>query len=319
MSAELPAEGGLRHAAAREDRRPNLSGDLATVLQAVPMFRRAAVGYDRFQVDTYVQWAEAELATADREREHLLARCLDLQGSLEETRLLLSHSAGGAGFLQVSHRIGAMLAAAADEAESIRTDAAADRSAATAEAEQTIARAEQQLAGAIAEADRLRTAAATEAAGVLDEARRQALELQHQAERVRRKARAEADTRLQSVGVIEQRAEQVRRQAEEAAASALRQARAEVIRMLDVGREQRRRADAEADAVRERLEQAAVARSGSLRAEVAALEARRALLREQAGLPDLGRTEAGPGALDGPASRFTGALFRGRSRSLRTP
>ena len=48
--------------------RPNVSGDLPTVLQAAPMFRRAVAGYDRFQVESYVQWAEDELAAADRER-----------------------------------------------------------------------------------------------------------------------------------------------------------------------------------------------------------------------------------------------------------
>src|SRR3954464_11449418 len=89
-----------------EGRRPNLSGDLPTVLQPAPMFRRAALGYDRFQVETYVQWAEDELATADRERERLMARYLDQQATLQESRELLSHSSGGGDFLQASRRIG---------------------------------------------------------------------------------------------------------------------------------------------------------------------------------------------------------------------
>ena len=91
------------------------------------MFRRAVVGYDRFQVDTYVRWAEDELATADREREHLVARVVRTQADLEESRQLLSHSAAGGEFLQVSRRIGALLATAADEAEGLRADAEADR------------------------------------------------------------------------------------------------------------------------------------------------------------------------------------------------
>src|SRR5215207_1493396 len=115
-------------------RRPNVSGDLSTVFQAAPMFRRAVAGYDRFQVDTYVQWAEDELATADREREHLVARHLETRAELAEARELLSHSAGGGEFLRLSQRIGSMLAVAADEAEGItaeaeglRAEAAADR------------------------------------------------------------------------------------------------------------------------------------------------------------------------------------------------
>src|SRR3712207_9045432 len=88
-----------------ERERPNVSGDLPTVLDAAPMFRRAVVGYDRFQVDTYVQWAEDELATADREREHLAARHLQSLAALLEARELLSHSPGGAEFLRGPSRI----------------------------------------------------------------------------------------------------------------------------------------------------------------------------------------------------------------------
>src|SRR3954464_16005813 len=160
-----PADGSVRGGrilddGARGNRRPNVSGDLPTMLQAAPMFRHALLGYDRFQVDTYVQWAEEELATGDHERERLVARYLDLQSTLDETRELLSHSAGGGEFLQVSRRIGSLLAAAADEAESMRAAAAPGRSAALAEAGQTIARAEQLLADATAEAERVRTEAA---------------------------------------------------------------------------------------------------------------------------------------------------------------
>ncbi|MFL6094914.1 MAG: hypothetical protein ACJ71Y_05650 [Blastococcus sp.] len=313
-------DGGLLNDGAREDRRPNVSGDLPTMLQAGPMFRRAVVGYDRFQVDTYVQWAEDELVTADRERERLLARCLDLQSRLEESRELLSHSAGGGEFLQVSRRIGSLLAAAADEAESMRADAAAGRSAALAEAGQTIARAEQLLADATAEAERVRTEAAAEAAGTLAEARRVAAEADHRAEALRTEARAEAESRLQSVQVIEQRAaeqaEQIRLQAVDAAAAALLQARDEVVRMLGTGREVRRRADATAAATRQRLEQEAMTRSASLRAEVAALERRRALLRAEVGRLADRVSEVAGSPLDGPLPRFLETL-RWRSRSLR--
>src|SRR3954453_4948499 len=108
---------------AREDRRPNVSGDLWTVLQAAPMFRRAVAGYDRFQVDTYVQWAEDELVAAEREREDLVARHLRTRADLEDARQLLSPSRGGGEILRMSRRIGSMLAAAADEAGSMRAEA----------------------------------------------------------------------------------------------------------------------------------------------------------------------------------------------------
>src|SRR6185503_6037845 len=108
-------------------RRPNVSGDLPTVFSSAPMFRRAVAGYDRFQVDTYVRWAEDELATADRELEHLAARHVGTRAALEEARQLLSHSSGGQEFLRLSDRIGSMLATAADDAASIRAEAEADR------------------------------------------------------------------------------------------------------------------------------------------------------------------------------------------------
>jgi cell division septum initiation protein DivIVA len=315
-------DGGLLEGGAREQRRPNVSGDLPTVLQAAPMFRRAVVGYDRFQVDTYVQWAEDELVAADRERDHLVARYLELQASLEETRSLLSHSPGGGEFLQVSRRIGSLLAAAADEADGMRADAEADRSAATAEAGQMIARAEQLLADATAEADRVLTEAATEAAGTLADARRVAAAADSQADAVRAAARAEAESRLQSVQVIEQRgaerAEQIRLQAVEAAGAALLQARDEVVRMLSTGREERRRADAEAAATRARLEQAALNRSAALRAEVASLERRRSLLRAEVGRLAARAADLAGSPGEGPLHRFLETL-RWRSRSLRAP
>src|SRR5215208_4684930 len=142
MSAELHADDGparpfFEVVPDRDEReRPNVSGDLPTVLQAAPMFRRVVVGYDRFQVDTYVRWAEDELAAADREHEHLMARHLETRAQPEEAPELLSR------------RIGTMLAAAADEAERIRAEAASARSHAAGQATRSIARGEKVLADA---------------------------------------------------------------------------------------------------------------------------------------------------------------------------
>src|SRR3954447_4221191 len=119
--------------------RPNVSGDLPTVLEAAPMFRRTVAGYDRFQVDTYVRWAEDELATASREREHLMAAHLRTRAALDEANELLTHSAGGGELLQASRRIGSMLATAADEAADMHAEAQAARTAAEAEAERLVA------------------------------------------------------------------------------------------------------------------------------------------------------------------------------------
>src|SRR3954470_8817366 len=266
---------------ALDRRRPNLSGDLPTVFQGAPMFGRAVAGYDRFQVDTYVQWAEDELAAADREREHLLARHLRTQAALEEARQLLSHSSGGGAFLRVSRRIGSMLATATDEAEAMRAQAEADRTAACAQAERIVAEAERMLADAEVEAERVVAEAATEAAERMAEAGR----VVEAARQTCREARAAAEARLEEVRVIEQRAaergEQLRRQAVEEASAARLQARDDVVRMLSTGREERRRADAQAAATRERLDRDAETRRAALVAEVEAIELRRASLRAE--------------------------------------
>ena len=219
MSVELDADGGtdLLFSGTGDDgarERPHLAGDLPSVLEAGPMFRRAVLGYDRFQVDTYVQWAEGELATADREHEHLLSRHLRTQAALDETRALLPHSSAAGEFLQVSRRIGSLLAAAGDEAESLRADAEADRAAASAHAQQTAAHAQRLLDDAAAEAGRVTVAAATDAALVLADARATAEAARREAEQVRGAALSEADARLRGVQALELRAaeqaEQVR-------------------------------------------------------------------------------------------------------------
>ena len=301
-----------------ERRRPNVSGDLPTVFQAAPMFRRAVAGYDRFQVDSYVQWAEDELASADREREHLVARHLRTRAALGEARQLLTHSAGGAEFLGVSRRIGSMLAVAADEAEGIRAEADAERSTASLQAEQMVAQGERFLADAEAEAERMLAEVATEAAEMVAEAGR----VVEEAEQTGREARAEAEARLEKVLVVEQRAAddavRIRQQATEEAAAARLQARDEFVRMLGTGRDERRRADAEAAATRDRLDREAAARRAALLAEVAALEDLRSSLRAEVEL--LARPVAATtgGRLDAHLGRILDRL-RWWSRSLRAP
>lgn len=261
-----------------QDGRPNVAGDLTAVLQAGPMFRRAISGYDRFEVETYVQWAEGELAAADRERERLLGRQLDTAAALAEARELLSHSSDGSRFVGLSRSMGALLATAADEAEAVRAAADADARAVAAEAQRTAAEAARTLAVAQAAA----AASAEDAQRALAEARAAADLMIEQAGRTG----AEADAHLARARAVEQQAaaeaDRIREAAAGEATAARRQAQAEIVGMLAVGREERRRADAGAAAVRERLDREAAATRARLLADVAALEERLAALRAEA-------------------------------------
>jgi cell division septum initiation protein DivIVA len=306
--------------APRARRRPNVSGDLPTLFDCAPMFRRAVGGYDRYQVDTYVQWAEDELATADREREHLLGRHLATRAALQEAQALLSHSSSGAEFLGVSRRIGSMLAAAADEAESLRSEAEADRSAANAETQRLAADADRLLTDAGTEARRVVDAALAEAERVVTEAAVQTSRMVEEAELAGREARAEAEARLAKVRLIEQRAaehaEQLRMHAVTDAAAALLAARAEVVRMLGTGREERRRADAEAAAMRERVDREAAARSAFLLAEVEALEHRRSQLQAEVELLAVPLAPRSPRSLEASLHRLAEHLRWRSPRAL---
>ncbi|TYP88937.1 hypothetical protein [Blastococcus xanthinilyticus] len=283
--------------------RPNVSGDLSTIFEAAPMFRRVVLGYDRFQVDTYVQWAEDQLATAERERDHLEVRHLRTCTELDEARELLTHSSGGGELLDVSRQVGSLLAAAADEAEGMRAEASAHRSAAAAEAQQVLELAQQVLEDARAEAARTTAQAVTEARETTARAGR----VLEEAQRTRAAAQAAAEARLAGAAETERRAaeqaEAVRQQAAEDAVAARERARAEIVAMLATGRDQRRAADEAAGAARDRLDRAAVV----LRAEIEALEHRRAALRAEAG------ASQGPDPAAGRSARFRDRL-RPRAR-----
>ncbi|MDK3256928.1 hypothetical protein [Blastococcus capsensis] len=282
---DRPAGAPLGHDAGADEEplgrpRPNVSGDLPTIFEMAPMFRRVLGGYDRFQVDTYVQWAEHQLTTAEQEREHLESRHLHALAELDEARELLSHSSGGAEFVSLSRRMGAMLAVAADEADGIRAEAAAHHSAVAAESEARLRLAERLLADAETEAGRVVAAATAEA----QESTAHADRIVEAAEATRTAAHAEAAARLEEIRLRERRAvtqaERIRQEAGKAAAAARLQAREEIVRMLTAGRGQRRRADAEAATARERLDRQAAA----LRSEVGALEQRRAALQAEVAL-----------------------------------
>jgi cell division septum initiation protein DivIVA len=135
------------------------------MFQAMPIFRRAARGYDRFQVDSYAQWAEEELAGAARLRDDPLTRNARLRAELDECRRSLAHSPASREFTGLSYRLGSMLSAAAEQADGMRADAEAELATATAvgarmladaaEAERSLRKAAAEAARLGAEADRL--------------------------------------------------------------------------------------------------------------------------------------------------------------------
>ncbi|WP_104525230.1 hypothetical protein [Blastococcus atacamensis] len=280
---ETPAPG--RHRDPSDPERPNVAGDLAGLMGSAPMFRRAVAGYDRFEVDTYVRWAEEELASAERAHEHLLVRHLNTVTALDDARALLDHSSDGRELLGTSQRIGTLLAAAADEAEGIRTEARAEARAERAAAAEAAARLSAEAARVLAEAGeeaaRAVAAAAAEAGELLADARR-AVE---DAERTAAGLRTEAERHLARAQLTERTAERdvavLRQQAADQITDARVHARGEIVRMLDIGREQRRRADEATADERRRLDLSAATRRTALLTEIEALEARRATLRAE--------------------------------------
>src|SRR6478672_6594665 len=95
-------------------RRPD-AGGLAQLFDRRPMFRRRHRGYDRFQVDEYVAWAEAELDAARRQCDYLLSRYGACTAQLEIMRQAPRRSVSG----PVSERLGQMLRLASEEAQAI--------------------------------------------------------------------------------------------------------------------------------------------------------------------------------------------------------
>lgn len=282
-----------------DERRPNVSGDLRTMFQAAPMFRRSIGGYSRFQVDSYVQWAEDELAAAARENDDVLARYAQVRSELDEAQQLLSHSPGGTEFLRLSRRIGGMLAAAADQAQSLIGEAQTDRTAAATEAEQV-------LAEAAAEAQRILAESSAQAAQVLADAeavRAESDRVLAEAERSAERIRTDADAVLEQARAAERQAvedaDRVRRAAVEESSAIRLQARHEAVQLLSRGREERLRADAEAAALREHLDHQALARRATLVAEVKKLERRRARLAASA----VGSPEPAPAGRRGRKGR----------------
>ncbi|RZU31999.1 DivIVA domain-containing protein [Blastococcus saxobsidens] len=158
-------------------RRP--AGALEALLDHRPSFRGSVRGYDRLEVDNYVAWAEAELATAQREREHLLDRVASYAAELAISRRVLAEQP--AARPSVADRVGEVLRLAEDQAAQVleAADAEAARLVAEArlEADARLRKAHEIKELAVEVADQLRVAAErdrADAADVLTRAREQA-------------------------------------------------------------------------------------------------------------------------------------------------
>jgi len=160
---------------------PNLTGDLRGLLSTAPCFRVRARGYDRLQVDNYVAWAEAELATGRREIDHLLARYGDCSAELEISRRLLAQVPKGIDLSAVSDRVRDMLRLAADEATSM-VDAASD------EADRILAETRAEADARLRKAHEIKQWAAETADEMLDKARRDRAQAAATLERARSEA-----------------------------------------------------------------------------------------------------------------------------------
>ena len=187
-------------APAGPSRRPNLTGDLDTMLGGGPAFRSAVRGYDRLQVDNYVTWVESELVTARREVEDLSTRYASCLTELDRSRRLLASSPQGREMTRVSERIGKMLRMAADEAADMTAQAAeeADRIVreARTEADALLRKARGVKEAAVVAGDRIRQEARetrAEAMAVLERARHEAAELLQAAGEERRRLDEQTD------------------------------------------------------------------------------------------------------------------------------
>ena len=202
VDGEAPPEPAL-------PRVPRLTGDLDTLLDHRPAFRGAVRGYDRLEVDNYVAWAEAELATAQREREHLLDRVVTYAADLAISRRLLAEQPVGRP--SMTERVGEVLRLAEDQAAQVLEAADAEAAQVVAdarlEADARLGKASEIKQLAIDAADELRVAAQrdrAEAAALLAQARGGAdLLLREAAEERARLAAEAAEERARSAAEAE--------------------------------------------------------------------------------------------------------------------
>jgi hypothetical protein len=223
-----PGVAAVAPSAVPEPRRPNLKGDLDSVLEFLPVFRGAGRGYERAQVDSYVTWAEQELRAARRSADEMAARFAAVSAELDRARQELARSAGSRAARALSERMAHVLELAAEEAEDIRAAGAAEAdglvTAARTWSAAMMQHAREAEDAAAAERERA-TATRAEAADVLEAARAEAEELRAAAVRERERLAAEAAEerrQLEEEAAAERAAaeEKARRQQEQEMAAA---------------------------------------------------------------------------------------------------
>ncbi|MFP5370744.1 MAG: hypothetical protein ACLGI3_08355 [Actinomycetes bacterium] len=219
--AELPAGTGPAGAA-----RPD---GLDSLLTTGPVFPVRVHGYDRLLVDNYVASAEAELAAARGEAEHLQARYGACAAELEKTRHLLAEIPRGRDVSPVTDRVRDILRLAADEASSMVESAGEEATRilaeARAEADERLRKAHEIKEVAAATAEEMHALAArerAEAAGLLERARTEAAEMIGNATAERDRVAAESAEAREMLTALRAEAEDLRRRQDDARAVLLR-------------------------------------------------------------------------------------------------
>jgi hypothetical protein len=251
QSAELPTAGTTADAAPgptdadvpTAPRRPNFRGDLTEVLEFLPVFRSAVRGYERWQVDSYVSWAERELLAARRSTDEMAARFATASVELDRCREELSRSAAGRDARQVSERVAQILELAAEEAADITAAGAAEAEGLVAaardwssamlrharEAEESAAAEQARVARIQREAAEALAAARAEAEQIRAAARADQERLAAEADETRRRLDQEAASRRAEA---EEKARRQREQEAAAAAEEVAAARRELEQLL---------------------------------------------------------------------------------------
>ncbi len=168
-AAALVAPGAEGSSSGAPDGGGAVPGGLDGLLSTAPCFRGALRGYDRMQVDNYVAWAEAEIALARRESDHLISRYAACSAELANARLRLAQTARERAEQPRADQVQQLLVRAAESAAAITAAAAA-------EAERIRDEAREEAEARLANVAGLRTAAEAvreEAATALAEARRE--------------------------------------------------------------------------------------------------------------------------------------------------
>jgi colicin import membrane protein len=156
VTADVPAEPGVRRPARHRAGPPHLSGDLPTMFDSGPAFGTVMRGYDRLQVDNYVAWAENELRAAQRLTTELVTRLAASEGEAQRARELVAGAARDRDLVVLADRVTELLRLAAQEAEASAQSAVDD----AAEAEDVIANAREEAEVIIRRARQLEARAA---------------------------------------------------------------------------------------------------------------------------------------------------------------